>query len=596
MKLISAIEIGYFRSIYKEQIAFLEPMNIFFGRNDSGKSNILRALNLFFNGETNPGQQFMFARDLCTARDVEASKKADARRFVSVKITFNTPKEFQPSLGNPLFVRRTWSISTGTEYNFESSIHESRKLQYLTRFLNRIKYHYIPAIKDRKIFEKLLGQVYEVLSIDTEFISSLDGFTEEIRKRTKTLSGSIKETVGLTSVIAPPVDLLDLFRSLDFETRTELENNDYSLTLQRGDGVQVLHIPTILKFISDESKEPYHIWGFEEPENSLELVNAIMLSDYFEKQSSSQRIQIFMTSHSPAFFNNESINIQRYYVSKGIHAPLERPTSKVMKIESLDTPSELMGETPHLALISSYLKKAQDNIRTLEADRDKILGEMKESRKPLIFVEGDSDAMILSRAWQAFVKNKKKIKFVPCEGTSKMESLSKDGPAFTEASSKRLLFCIVDNDKSGREIYKNSKLKPGNKWVKHNSNGTYWCRLQPTDEFVKIMQELSIEDSYWPFVLESAFSSSLKEEAKASKAYSFENVPHEDLCGDQLKKIIDLMNSDEFSKKAYIMKTTKDIKIPFAEWIIKKSHKDITILNPFKSLIEGLYKIIQENT
>ena len=48
MRLISEIEIGYFRSIYKINISNIGDMAVFFGRNDSGKSNILRALNLFF--------------------------------------------------------------------------------------------------------------------------------------------------------------------------------------------------------------------------------------------------------------------------------------------------------------------------------------------------------------------------------------------------------------------------------------------------------------------------------------------------------------------------------------------------------------------
>ena len=43
MRLIKDIEIGYFRSIYKTSFKNLAEMNVFFGRNDSGKSNVLRA-------------------------------------------------------------------------------------------------------------------------------------------------------------------------------------------------------------------------------------------------------------------------------------------------------------------------------------------------------------------------------------------------------------------------------------------------------------------------------------------------------------------------------------------------------------------------
>lgn len=56
---IKSIHVENFRSI-KSIDAELSQLAIFVGKNDCGKSNILRALNLFFNGETNPGVEFAF--------------------------------------------------------------------------------------------------------------------------------------------------------------------------------------------------------------------------------------------------------------------------------------------------------------------------------------------------------------------------------------------------------------------------------------------------------------------------------------------------------------------------------------------------------
>lgn len=47
MKLIKQVEIAYFRSIYKDDLNNCSGTNVIFGRNDAGKSNVLRALNLF---------------------------------------------------------------------------------------------------------------------------------------------------------------------------------------------------------------------------------------------------------------------------------------------------------------------------------------------------------------------------------------------------------------------------------------------------------------------------------------------------------------------------------------------------------------------
>ncbi len=51
-------------------------LTVIVGDNDCGKSNVLRALNLFFNGETNPSVPFNFLDDY--NRYVEPRKKKAA--------------------------------------------------------------------------------------------------------------------------------------------------------------------------------------------------------------------------------------------------------------------------------------------------------------------------------------------------------------------------------------------------------------------------------------------------------------------------------------------------------------------------------------
>ncbi len=52
MRLIKKVEVKYLRSLYELNIDKAGDLNVIFGRNDSGKSNFLRALNLFFNERT----------------------------------------------------------------------------------------------------------------------------------------------------------------------------------------------------------------------------------------------------------------------------------------------------------------------------------------------------------------------------------------------------------------------------------------------------------------------------------------------------------------------------------------------------------------
>lgn len=134
MKLIKAIEIAYFRSFYKEKISGLEDLTIIFGRNDAGKSNILRALNLFFNQQTNPNHDFSFWVDLNQKRRSEADSEGK-RKFIYVKITFNTPQNYQASLGREFSIKRQWNISSGLEYHQEISKEVPQKNYQLSQLI-----------------------------------------------------------------------------------------------------------------------------------------------------------------------------------------------------------------------------------------------------------------------------------------------------------------------------------------------------------------------------------------------------------------------------------------------------------------------------
>jgi predicted ATP-dependent endonuclease of OLD family len=58
MQIINKVEINYFRSIYSSTVNKCNDMNLLVGGNDSGKSNILKALNLFFNNKTDFENEF----------------------------------------------------------------------------------------------------------------------------------------------------------------------------------------------------------------------------------------------------------------------------------------------------------------------------------------------------------------------------------------------------------------------------------------------------------------------------------------------------------------------------------------------------------
>ena len=92
MQLIEKIEIKSFRSFgnqkkHKTQIIDLKDLNIFSGGNDSGKSNILRALNLFFNQKTNLNEFIDFNKDFFRPEE-RFAKNFIAEEMITIKIFF----------------------------------------------------------------------------------------------------------------------------------------------------------------------------------------------------------------------------------------------------------------------------------------------------------------------------------------------------------------------------------------------------------------------------------------------------------------------------------------------------------------------------
>lgn len=594
MNLIESVEIAYFRSIYKERIEALGGTTIFFGRNDSGKSNFLRALNLFFEGETNPTQVFKFDRDFNHPRLAEAESSVGARKFVYIKIIFNTPPNWRSSLGNTFYVKKQWSINKQSDPGFETSV-SPNKQHYLTRFLNRIKFYYVPAIKDRAIFEQLLGRVYGVLSAQSDFNDSLKSFSKALRDKTTALTEGILAGLSLDSYIAPPTDLTELFKSLDFDTRSA-HGDFYSLTLQRGDGLQVRHIPAILAFLSDNGPEDFHIWGFEEPENSLEHANAIDEAERFRLYGESSNKQIFITSHSPAFFRMEYLGVKRYFVRKALLPGLTKESSVLTLVDGISPdhlPADLMGETPHLAVMSSYLDEASKKISSLQGLADQLVAKANESKVPIVFLEGESDVNVIRAAWNHFVGSDHAIRFVPCNGTTKMQGLAANGAVIVKLAPDRKTCVLVDNDGEGRSLYANGKLGPrGGKWVLHNSNKTFWCRLFVPDEFVNEMNVLGIPENRWPGTLENVFSRAVRVEACADGAYGLSDVPFSDLIEKDVFHRIAKLLSSSVEEKIYVMAPKEELKLAFADWLVSQAQNDPSILTPLRQLVLELYKLV----
>ncbi len=355
MEIIKSVQIRKFRSIKSVTKGVdLTDLNIFVGQNDQGKSNVLRALNLFFNGETDRGDSFRFSDDYC----YHSNTGKGTRHEIRIDLIIHPPKH-RFKHAKPLRWVKQWrqdgSISEERKYIGNSKL--LLPTDNVSKWLDKIRYRYIPAIKGQSYFSALMGELHDVLNEahsdvlnqqGEEFISGIQDVTENITKE-------LTAQINISNTIQVPSDFKQLFSNLDFGVR--VNENTYHLK-QRGDGIKIRHIPVILKYMSEQERnisragyvKPDTIWGFEEPENNLELKYAYELAEAFKEYS--RDIQILVTTHSPAFYaldTNDGDGVNTFYVVQG-----DDGCTKISKV-SHDQTDELHESMGLLPLITPYL-------------------------------------------------------------------------------------------------------------------------------------------------------------------------------------------------------------------------------------------------
>ncbi|MFP5436682.1 MAG: hypothetical protein ACLGH8_02770 [Bacteroidia bacterium] len=237
-------------------------------------------------------------------------------------------------------------------------------------------------------------------TIESELRSAGDEFIDKIKANTNSMIIEINNRLNIDSQIQLPSNLQSLFRTLDFST----SDGKFQISLSnRGDGIKTRHIPVILKFIADQlninksrgSVAVNTIWGYEEPENNLEMIAAFRLAEEFLDYS--QRIQILLTTHSPAFYNlKESISekVKLYKVQK--------PSGSEANIAEINNYKDLDEDMGVMPIVAPYVKQKVDDILRLQNDISFFKQQIDNINKNVIFVEGNDEVVVFSKLLKHF--------------------------------------------------------------------------------------------------------------------------------------------------------------------------------------------------
>jgi predicted ATP-dependent endonuclease of OLD family len=459
---ISALTIRNLRSIEELSLDLPNGLTTIVGANSSGKSNILRAFELFFTGRIDR-RLFIASFDMPSWI---INAKAPAAR-TSIHVEFDLADRGSNRLWKEvekLFSAKTWPIpaekkitiiryfSRGNASGYQCIIptkgtrqSECKELSELAELLiRRVEYRYVPSLKDlqsesfRQVSEELKARLLSVwaggdrkeVSEKREAFQKIRGEIEAlIQDAAKGLSASLKDhfpEVSALKLAMASTDLEDMIGNLDIFA----DDGHETLMRQKGSGIQgasIIHMLRILRETAPRgaNSKQLFLWNIEEPETFLHPSAQRRLAKMLKNQSSNT--QILTTTHSPLFVVRD------------------HPHSNILIHRSV-------RDGHHCSGLVKLPK--EDPLRPVRESLGTSLADSLSLHEVVVIVEGVSDVTIFSEAYRRLCDKKvlsfdrEHVAFISGHGSSQQAT------AFTILRSWSPLSkigAIFDYDKAGRD-------------------------------------------------------------------------------------------------------------------------------------------------
>ena len=332
MRLVS-FSVTNFRSITHAHKIPIGDSTVLLGRNNEGKSNVLRALGIAMRAlTTHAGDETYSYRDVREAkmyswrRDFPISLQARKSGLESIfRLEFElTPPEideFRETIKNTLNGNLPIEVKFGKSNRPEINVRKqgpggpalSAKSEKVARYIaEHIQFIYIPAIRTE---DEALSVVQEMLSLELSQLERNDEYAAALQKIADLqqpildkVSSSIQKSLSqfLPGIKDVKVRVPSSARKIALRNQCQVEIDDGSMTQleYKGDGVKSLAALGLLK--DKEIFEGASIVAIEEPESHLHPGAMHSLREVIDTLTTNN--QVVLTTHCPLFVDRTSIS------------------------------------------------------------------------------------------------------------------------------------------------------------------------------------------------------------------------------------------------------------------------------------------------
>ena len=454
---ITGITISRYRSILNLKIDIDSTHNLIAicGENNVGKTNTLRAIDLFFNPDN-----YDSSVDRPTLKQAQGGASIDPKisiEFYNSKdsdfyLVTRDFKQYEFKANDGLSGEKYKKSSTGKSKNSASK--ESMDKKEVTELLNKFQFRYIESININipQIVEQLTDDIIDVEYEGTRMTESKKALKEAYQNYTNGLQNilnvfsqsitgtfnNFKSNWNISFVVPKSVDTFRDLISDDVELY--IDDKGCNSVEQKGSGLQRLAVILLnFEILKRLKKKSNIIVCVDEPENYLHEGLQKKLMSFFEISSSS--MQIFYTTHSKIFINPYSMknvillgnNIYEQYSSR------KKKNINVSETVLIDTDLDDGYEK-----ICEHLGIEKNTYNILE--------------KYNILVEGGCDKKYLEELGAYFGVELPKI--IPINGVDNCESFLRFYESYytnNNSNYKPVVKVLFDNDVAGRKV--NEKIK-----------------------------------------------------------------------------------------------------------------------------------------
>lgn len=326
MRLVS-FTVKNYRSITEANKVEVSDITILVGKNNEGKSNLLKAINLsmialrFYQNPIHSRRiRTLYEWSTDYPISLQKSKKGKSEFTLEFELTKNEVEEFRNrykhTLNGYLPIRITFGHENCPELKVvkkgKGSAELNKKSRYICNYIaQNIEFNYIPAIRtEDDALREIRKQVMRKLSYiednpkykeAVELINSLQKpIIENLEEAIKDTLSDFIPNVSEVSINFNNQITIDRYRDVSIRIN-DGQNTDIQ---NKGDGIKSL---VTLALLNNARINPYgmSVVAIEEPEAHLHpgAINRLKQSIY----SLSKNNQVIISTHNPLFVNRESV-------------------------------------------------------------------------------------------------------------------------------------------------------------------------------------------------------------------------------------------------------------------------------------------------